>query len=149
MSARLFIDTNVIVYAYDTANPEKQAIAQELLANAVLQGDAAVSAQVFGEFFHTVVVRRKLMTSEEAALAITAIEGGIEVAQITFQLVKDAIEIHERYQLRYWDSLIVATARHLGCREVASEDLTDGQDYGGVVVANPFKTLVGTGTRMR
>jgi predicted nucleic acid-binding protein len=57
----------------------------------------------------------------------------------TLQLVKDAIAIHQRYQLRYWDALIVATARHVGCTEVLSEDMNDGQDYGGIVIVNPFK----------
>jgi len=139
MSARQFLDTNVVVYAYDTSDAVKQAKAQGLLANAVRKGDGAVSVQVLGEFFHTVVVRRRLMTAAEASLAISALEAGLEVAEITAQLVKDAIAIHERCQLRYWDSLIVATARHLGCKEVASEDMSDGQDYGGVFVVNPFK----------
>jgi predicted nucleic acid-binding protein len=133
------MDTNIVVYAYDTTDPVKQAKAQKLLANAVRLGDGAVSVQVFGEFFHTLVIRRKLMRVEEASAAIFALENGLEVAGITPQLVKDAIAIHERYQLRYWDSLIVATARRLGCKEIASEDMSDGQDYGGVVVANPFR----------
>lgn len=139
MSARQFLDTNIVVYAYDTTDPRKQARAQELLADAVRSGDGAVSVQVFGEFFHTVVVRRKLMSAAEATVAISALESGLEVADITAKLVKDAIAIHERYELRYWDSLIVATARHLGCKVVASEDMSDGQDYGGIVVVNPFK----------
>jgi predicted nucleic acid-binding protein len=140
MSARLFLDTNVVVYAYDTSDPVKQSKAQGLLASAVREGDGAVSTQVFGEFFHTVVVKRRLMTSNEALEVISALEAGVEVAQIAVPLVKDAIGIHQRYQLRCWDSLIVATARHLGCKEIASEDMSDGQDYGGVKVANPFKS---------
>jgi predicted nucleic acid-binding protein len=139
MSARQFLDTNILVYAYDSTNPAKQAKAQDLLANAVRQGDGAVSVQVFGEFFHTVVIKRKLMTSAEASSAIAAMEAGLEVAAITQALVGSAIKIHERCQLRYWDALIVATARHLGCKEVISEDMSAGQDYGGIVVTNPFK----------
>ncbi len=139
MSARRFLDTNVVVYAYDTSDMVKQAKAQELLANAVRHGEGVVSVQVFGEFFHTVVVKRKLMTEAEAAVAISALEAGLEVAAVTAQLVKDAIAIHQRYQLRYWDALIVATARHAGCTEVLSEDMNAGQDYGDIVVFNPFK----------
>ncbi len=138
MSARQFLDTNVVVYAYDTSDAGKQAKAQSLLASAVREGDGAVSVQVLGEFFHAVVIKRKLMTAAEAAVAISALEAGLEVAQITTQIVKEAIAIHQRYQLRYWDSLIVATAKRAGCVEVISEDMNEGQDYGGIVLVNPF-----------
>ncbi len=53
-------------------------------------------------------------------------------------MVDEAIEIHERFQLRYWDALIVATAKMSGCVRLVSEDLNDGQDYSGVTVVNPF-----------
>jgi len=57
---------------------------------------------------------------------------------IDFTLVCAAIGIHRRFQLRYWDSLIVAAARRSGCTEPLSEDLSHGQDYDGVKVVNPF-----------
>jgi predicted nucleic acid-binding protein len=127
------------VYAYDSSDPVRQSKAQQTLTDAVTHGDGAVSTQVFGEFFHTVVVRKNLMTSVEALRIITTLEAGLQVEAITPSLVKEAILIHQRYQLRYWDSLIVATALHCGCAKLVSEDLNDGQDYGGVVVSNPFK----------
>jgi len=139
MSANRFFDTNVVVYAYDSSDPVRQSKAQQTLTDAVTHRDGVVSTQVFGEFFHTVVVRKKLMTSVEALRIITTLEAGLQVESITPSLVKEAVLTHQRYQLRYWDSLIVATARHCGCAEVVSEDLNDGQDYGGVVVSNPFK----------
>ncbi len=52
--------------------------------------------------------------------------------------VEQAINLHERFQLRYWDALIVATAKPSNCVSVLSEDLNDGQDYDGVTVINPF-----------
>jgi predicted nucleic acid-binding protein len=80
------------------------------------------------------------MTSTEALGIIATLEAGLQVASITPPLVKEAVLTLQRYQLRYWDSLIVATARQCGCKEVVSEDMNDGQDYGGVVVLNPFKS---------
>ena len=139
MSADRFFDTNVVVYAYDSSDPVRQSKAQKALTEAVARGDGAVSTQVFGEFFHTVVIRKKIMTSSEALGVIATLEAGLQVASITPPLVRDAVLTHQRYQLRYWDSLIVATARQCGCKEVVSEDMNDGQDYGGVVVLNPFK----------
>ena len=108
MSASHFLDTNVIVYAYDTSDPVKQLKAQALLTSAIRQNNGAISTQVLGEFFHTVVIKRKLMTASEAAVIITALKAGLQVAGISLNLVMDAIAIHQRYQLRYWDALIVA-----------------------------------------
>ena len=143
MSATRFIDTNVIVYAHDTTDPVKQAVAQQLITDAMRRGDGAISVQVLGEFFHTVAVRRKLMTAAEALLIIEGLEAGFTTLPVTPPLVKEAVATHQRYQLSYWDSLIVAAARDAGCTEIHSEDLSDGQDYGGVVVVNPFRTIVG------
>ena len=56
----------------------------------------------------------------------------------TSELVRAAIDIHQRFQLSYWDAAIVAAAKHLGCRTLYSEDLNHGQDYDGVRVVNPF-----------
>lgn len=139
MSADRFFDTNVVVYAYDSSDPVRQSKAQRALTEAFARGDGAVSTQVFGEFFHTVVIRKKIMTSAEALAIIATLEAGLQVESITPPLVREAVLTHQRYQLRYWDSLIVATARQCGCKEVVSEDMNDGQDYGGVVVMNPFK----------
>ena len=47
----------------------------------------------------------------------------------------------ERFRIPYWDAAVIEASRALGCGEVLSEDLADGQDYGGVVVANPFRGL--------
>jgi len=135
----IFIDSNVVVYSYDTTDPVKQSKAQQEIKSATASGQGCASTQVCGEFFHTVVVRKKMMSSPEALRAIERLEKSLQFSPITPQLVRDAIAIHQRYQLRYWDSLIIATARRMQCAEVISEDMNDGQDYGGVVVRNPFK----------
>lgn len=54
-------------------------------------------------------------------------------------MLDDALAIKARYQLSSWDSAIVAAAKAADCREILSEDMGDGQDYGGVRVLNPFK----------
>jgi predicted nucleic acid-binding protein len=141
MSAARFLDTNVVVYAHDTAEPAKQVVAQQLITDTMRQGDGVISAQVLSEFFHTVAVRRKLMMASEALRIIEGLEAGLTILSVTPSLVKEAVATHQRYQLSYWDSLIVAAARDAGCTEIHSEDLSDGQDYGGVVVVNPFRSL--------
>jgi predicted nucleic acid-binding protein len=57
----------------------------------------------------------------------------------TRELMCDALEIQQRFQLSFWDANIVAAARQSGAKELWTEDLNDGQDYGGVRVVNPFK----------
>jgi predicted nucleic acid-binding protein len=62
------------------------------------------------------------------------------VQETTLALVESALRTTERFQVSYWDAAIIEAARALGCREVLSEDLSDGQDYGGVRVVNPFRS---------
>jgi predicted nucleic acid-binding protein len=50
-----------------------------------------------------------------------------------------ALDARQRFQLSYWDAAIIEASRAMGCTQVLSEDLSDGQDYGGVQVANPFR----------
>ncbi len=63
----------------------------------------------------------------------------LPVTEIDLMLVKQAIETQKRYQISYWDSLIVAAAQRAGCSKILSEDLNDGQEYNGVLVKNPFQ----------
>lgn len=138
MSDRRFVDTNVLVYAYDTDSATKQVGALRLLRDGILNDALAVSAQVLGEFF-TVVTRRipTPLTADGAADAIETLKP-IPVVEIDRQLVERAIETHKRYGIAYWDALIVAAAERAGCAEVLSEDLSAGQRYGDVIVNNPF-----------
>ena len=139
MTVMRFLDSNVVVYAYDSTDAVKHAIAAHLLVEVIQRGDGAVSTQVCGEFFNAAVTKRKIMTPDEVLRVIRRLEAGMKISAIDLHLVRDALAIHQRYQLRYWDSLIIATARRMQCAEVLSEDMNDGQDYGGVVVRNPFK----------
>ena len=138
MNDRVFLDSNILVYAYDRHEPEKQVVAQDLLRKAVTEESAILSAQVLGEFF--VVVTRRIkeplpINDAENILDILAV---LRVAEIDLPLVKQAISTQKHYGISYWDSLIVATAEREGCKKILSEDLNDGQKYNGVVIENPF-----------
>jgi predicted nucleic acid-binding protein len=90
-------------------------------------------------FFHSTVVRKKLLIAEEAERAVMAFRSAMTCGSIEPQDVSDVIEVHRRYQIRYWDSLIIAIAARHGCTEIRSEDLNDGQIFMGAVVSNPFR----------
>jgi predicted nucleic acid-binding protein len=136
MTASVFFDTNVLVYAAVGTGKDqhKQKRALELIESQ----DFATSVQVLQEFFVTVV--RKASRPLSAAQAMDWIEQFIAFpCQATdHQLVRIAIERSERYAISYWDAAILAAAEALGAHTVYTEDLNDGQRYGRVRVVNPF-----------
>ncbi len=138
MSDRVFLDTNILVYAYDQHEPQKQKKAQGLLTDGIKQENLFLSVQVLGEFFN--VVTRHIpqpMSSDDAQKIISTISI-LPVQDIDLTMVNQAIETHKRYQISYWDSLIVSAAERAGCTMILSEDLSDGQTYYNIVVRNPF-----------
>ena len=142
---RQFLDTNVAVYAYDAAEPEKQAVAQRLLRQGILEENSVISVQVLGEFFHAVTRRiRRPMTVAEASSTVNSIKV-LPVVEIDAQLVERAIETLRRYGISYWDALIVAAAERSDCGKLLSEDLNSDQRYHGIVVVNPFVAVTDGG----
>jgi len=138
MNDKVFLDSNILVYAYDKHDPEKQTKAQELLKKAIKEESAILSAQVLGEFFVVITRRIKEPLSINDAEKVIDILSVLPVAEIDLPLVKRAINTQKNYGISYWDSLIVATAEREGCEKILSEDLNDGQRYNGVLVENPF-----------
>jgi len=139
MSDRFFLDTNVLVYAYDKHERKKQVRAQSILKGAIQEESGCLSAQVLGEFFTVVTRKIKEPLSVKNAHAVIELLSILPVQEIDLVLVQQAIRTHERYGISYWDSLIVAAAAASGCGQVHSEDLKDGETYDGVRVVNPFK----------
>jgi predicted nucleic acid-binding protein len=136
MTARVFFDTNILVYAaVGTGRDEpKRKRALELIESE----DFGTSAQVLQEFFVTVV--RKASRPLSAAQALDWIEqwAAFPCQAIDHQLVRIAIEQSERFAISYWDAAILVAAEALGTDTVYSEDLSDGQRYGRMRVVNPF-----------
>jgi len=140
MSVKSFLDSKVVVYAYDKDEPVKQTRAQAILKGGVLDENAMLSVQVLGEFFNVVTRRiRQPMTVDEAQNAIGRLKA-LPVVELDLALVERAIDTHKQYGITYWDSLIVAAAERGGCSQVLSEDLSEGQRYHDILVVNPFAT---------
>lgn len=135
-----FADTNVLLYAASTAPDErsKARIARELLE----AEDLALSVQVLQEFYvqATRPSRSERMSHEQATALIEAF-CRFPVQETTVPIVRAALDTRERFGISYWDAAVLEAARSLGCRIVLSEDLADGQDYGGVTVHNPFASV--------
>jgi predicted nucleic acid-binding protein len=138
MNDKVFLDTNILVYAYDTSHLEKQNIAQKILIDSIENETGFISVQVIGEFF--TVVTRKIqhrMPDLEAA-NIIEVFCIMNVVEIDESLVRRALEGVITYHISYWDSLIIAAAERAGCKQVFSEDLNHNQLYYDIQVINPF-----------
>jgi len=131
-----FLDTNVLVYAFDASEPAKRARAVALLEDEAL--DIVLSAQVLNEFYWTVT--RKLTPALPAAVAQDVVRELAlgRVVPIDASLVEEAIALSARHRLSLWDAGIVVAAQRSGCRELLTEDLANGQAFGSVTVRDPF-----------
>jgi predicted nucleic acid-binding protein len=135
-----FVDTNVLLYAVSRDTDEQ---AKATRANEILDArDIALSAQVLQEFYvqATRDSRQNRLTHEEAAGVVETLRL-FPTQDTTVALVLAAMETKQRFGISYWDAAIIEAARRLDCATVLSEDLSDGQDYGGVAVENPFRDL--------
>jgi len=132
-----FVDTNVLLYAI-SADPQERAKREE--ANAILAArDLVLSAQVLQEFYVQATRRSRpdRLTHPQAAGLVESFLR-FRVVEITGGLVLAALAARERFKISYWDAAILEAARAADCEVLLSEDLSDGQDYAGVRVENPF-----------
>ncbi|MEZ4223623.1 MAG: PIN domain-containing protein [Polyangiaceae bacterium] len=132
-----FVDTNVLLYAVST-HPSEKSKAER--ARALLErDDLCLSVQVLQEFYvqATRASRADALSHEQAVLLIESFLR-YPAQELTLTVMKAALASKERYQISYWDAAIIEAARALGSTVLHTEDLSDGQDYGGVVVKNPF-----------
>ena len=133
-----FVDTNVLLYAISREPGEHR---KREAANAVLAArDLALSVQVLQEFYvqATRSTRDDAVSHRQAVDLVTAF-ARFPVQPTTVPLVRAAMVSRDRFGISYWDAAIVEAARMLGCDQVLSEDLGDGQSYDGMVVVNPFR----------
>jgi predicted nucleic acid-binding protein len=139
MSVRFFIDTNVFVYSLETADQKRSKISEDLITEAVKSGRGVVSYQVVQEFLHLALRRfTKRMTVMDAEQYLNGVFQPLLSVHSSPALYVDALHLHGRYQLAWYDSLIVAAAMQANCEVLYSEDLQHGQRFGKMQVRNPF-----------
>jgi predicted nucleic acid-binding protein len=99
---------------------------------------------VAGEFYNTATSpKRQFRLSRSLATEYVDTWLNFPTASVNASTVRDALQLSAKFQINYWDAAIIAAARELGCHTVYSEDLSDGQDYDGVVIVNPFSSAFG------
>jgi len=135
---RIFVDTNVLVYAHDVDAGQKHQIAQGLLVELWNNRTGVLSVQVFQEFY--VTVTRKLIHPLSAKEARNIIQNYLNWhIEVNDSLsVLNASRIEENYKISFWDALIVAAASKAKVSRILTEDLKSGQVIEGMLIENPF-----------
>lgn len=138
MSVRVFIDTNLLLYAFDKKDKIKQDKIYSFLEEIKEYEIPMISTQSLGEFFN--ITTKKFHYPKNVILNICNEFCNIfPVCEISKENVLHAMKISDRTQFSYWDSLILAVAIDSGCKKVYSEDLSDGQIVESVEIVNPLK----------
>ena len=132
-----FFDTNVLVYAFDEGEPEKRAVALDLIEEHLIDGDGMISVQVLREFYSVVRWEPQPLSDEAAAAAVRRLAGFAAVSEDA-DMVLRAVRRHQEMSLSFWDALIVEAALRSGADRLFTEDMQHGQVIEGLRVENPF-----------
>jgi predicted nucleic acid-binding protein len=138
MTGPEFLDSNILVYAHDDADPKKKKIAQDLIKRAVL-GEMLISTQTLAEFSATLLHKFSQQFSSNEMIGILDTLAPIRLVMLDAGVVRRAVEAHRTYGVHFYDGMIVAAAERGGCNRIWSEDMNAGQEYFGIKVENPFK----------
>ena len=136
MNARSFIDTNVLLYADAGDAAGKQNIAIDLIRSHMVEASGVISTQVLQEF--AAAGLRKLGLPLELVRARLEFFAGFEVISASPKAILQALDVRQRWNLSFYDALIVQAAQASGCTELLTEDLHAGANFNGVRVLNPF-----------
>ncbi len=136
--SRIFLDTNILIYAYDVSAKHKHEAARDLVLDLWASGRGVLSTQVLQEFFVMATLKIALPLDIKSAREIVDDLLRWDVVVNDGDIIRKAIDLHERHKLAFWDAMIVEAARRGGARILMSEDLSHGRTLNGVKIQNPF-----------
>jgi len=137
MREKVFIDSNIFVYAYTGDDERKHVIARDLLRNNVLNNEIVLSVQILNEFY--VVMAKYKYPHNSIKLCLNEIMEQVKVMPLDLELIKQCIFIKEKYCYSWWDSLVLASALENDCTTLYSEDLQSNQMIENKLrIVNPF-----------
>jgi predicted nucleic acid-binding protein len=139
MSDKVFVDTNILVYAHDATQGVRHERAQALVEKLWESGDGIISTQVLQELCLNLRRKTARPLSKEETRKLLEDYSTWDVVVNTAESVLQALDFESRYQISFWDALIVQAATGCEATVLYSEDLADGQNYGAVRVVNPLK----------
>jgi predicted nucleic acid-binding protein len=135
-SRKAFFDTNVLLYMYSDSDTGKQARARELFAEYATRERAIISTQVVEEFWVNGCKKLRGQIPEVRAVVSKLLD--LPMVILSQPHILRAMDNQERYQISFWDGLILAAAESGGAEILLTEDLNHGQQYGAVLAQNPF-----------
>ena len=135
---KMFIDTNILIYAFDVSAGKKHQVASHILSDLWNSGLGVLSTQVLQEFYINVVQKIQKPIDQKMAQEIIRDLLKWHVVVNNGDSILDAIDISEKYGYSFWDSLIIEAALTGGVSVLLSEDLQHGQVISGVTISNPF-----------
>ena len=137
----VFVDTNILVYAYDETDTIRGPVAERILRGLWSSDRGVVSTQVLQEFYAVATKKIKKPLTHREARQIVADYSEWCVMHTDPQLLVSASALAEKHQLSWWDSLIIEAALRSGATTLLSEDLQDGRTFGTLTIGNPFAGL--------
>lgn len=138
MSARTFVDTNVLIYAHDVDAGAKHGIAKKVLRDLWTERTGVLSTQVLQEFYVNATRKIRTPLRKPAARGIVSSYSAWCVDSIGVADVSAAFQIEDEAKISFWDALIIAVAARSGAARILSEDLNADQAIAGVTIENPF-----------
>ena len=133
---RSLLDTDLLVYADSSDEPDKQRRAIDLITQHRAAGTAVLSTQVLQEFVNVALRKRRLPPA--LIRACLGFYGGFEMVPPTAELMASALDLHVLHSFSFYDALILQAAIVSGCQQLLSEDMQHGATFGGVRIVNPF-----------
>jgi len=133
----VFVDTNVLLYSHDNKSLEKAAKAKRWLTALAARRVVTINLQVLNEFTD-VLLRKKWFERADQVFDVVEKFAALGASPLPAWEVAEAKQLHLRFGYSWWDSLLLASALHLGCTHFLSEDLQDGQRVDGLTIVSPF-----------
>lgn len=140
MSAKAFIDTNVFIYHLDASDARKHAIADAVIREALVGGEACISFQVVQECLNTALRKAQVrLAAIEMRAYLDAVLVPLMQVSASASLYHRALDVQARWRFGFYDSLVVAAALVAGCTRLYSEDLQHGQRIDALTIHDPFR----------
>lgn len=137
MTGRVFVDTNVLIYALDPDEPKKRTMSADLLRRTIASRTLTLSPQSLNEAYRVLTQRRRLMPVDKARGYIRTLAPWA-IAPLDARTTERAFKIEDETRYSWWDSLLLASAVEADCRLFLSEELQDGHEIGAMRIASPF-----------
>ncbi len=138
MAEKIFIDTNILVYAHDNQAGEKQIRAARLVENCWHNQSGVLSLQVLQETYVTLTQKIKKPLPSRTAKSLIQKYGHWEIVLLDVDNLINAIDLQKKHQLSFWDALIVQAALMAECSQIFSEDFSSDGHISGLTINNPF-----------